>query len=124
MLEIAAIDTVMTSDGTEFVLARRDNEWMVRAGDMLLMSSRMHDSEEELAERALERVAEPRAVLVGGLGLGYTLRAALDVLPADARVVVAELVPRGRRVESRRARRAREAAARRSTGRGEGGRRG
>jgi spermidine synthase len=93
MLETAAIDSVTTGDGTEFVLARRDNEWMVRAGNMLLMSSRMHDSEEELAARALERVAEPRAVLVGGLGLGYTLRAVLDRIPQDGHVTVAELVP-------------------------------
>lgn len=93
MLETAAIDTVMTGDGTEFVLARRGDEWIVRAGGMLLMSSRMHDSEEALAKRALEQVAAPRAVLVGGLGLGYTLRAVLDRLPPDGRVTVAELVP-------------------------------
>lgn len=93
MLETAAIDTVMTGDGTEFVLARRDDEWIVRAGGMLLMSSRMHDSEEELATRALERIADPKAVLVGGLGLGYTLRAVLDRMPQDGRVSVAELVP-------------------------------
>jgi len=59
------------------------------------MSSRAHGSEESLAEAGcghLRGAAAPR-VLVGGLGMGYTLRAALDVLPADARVVVAELVP-------------------------------
>ncbi len=57
------------------------------------MSSRQHGSEEALAERALGRVSRPRTVLVGGLGLGYTLRAALDRLPASSRVVVVELVP-------------------------------
>ena len=93
MLETAQIDTAMTGDGTEFVLARRDNDWFVRAGGMLLMSSRMHDSEEDLASRALERVANPRLVLVGGLGLGYTLRAVLDRIAADGHVTVAELVP-------------------------------
>jgi spermidine synthase len=93
MLETAAIDSVTMSDGTHFVLARRGDEWLVRAGGMLLMSSRMHDSEEALAARAIERVADPRAVLVGGLGLGYTLRAVLDRLPRDGQVTVNELVP-------------------------------
>ncbi len=93
MLETGAIDTVTMSDGTDFVLARRGEEWLVRAGGMLLMSSRMHDSEEALATHAIERVADPRAVLVGGLGLGYTLRAVLDRIPPDGEVTVAELVP-------------------------------
>jgi spermidine synthase len=53
----------------------------------------MHGSEEALARAALARAVHPRTVLVGGLGMGFTLRAALDALPADARVVVAELVP-------------------------------
>jgi len=93
MLENEVIDAVTLGDGTEFVLARRDDEWVVRAGGMLLMSSRVHDSEEELAALALARVAQPRAVLVGGLGLGYTLRAVLDRTAQQARVTVAELVP-------------------------------
>src|SRR5688572_18925371 len=93
MLETAAIDSVTMSDGTCFVLACRGNEWFVRAGGMLLMSSRMHDSEEALAARAIERVADPRIVLVGGLGLGYTLRAVLDRVPHDGQVTVTELVP-------------------------------
>ncbi len=61
-----------------------------------LMSSRMHGSEEALAAfgcaRGARRATEP-CVLVGGLGMGFTLRATLDVLPPDATVVVAELVP-------------------------------
>jgi spermidine synthase len=57
------------------------------------MSSRSHGSEEALAVLALREVKRRRAVLVGGLGIGFTLRAALDRLPAQARVVVAELVP-------------------------------
>jgi len=59
------------------------------------MSSRMHGSEEALAMlacRALRTSAEP-SVLIGGLGMGYTLRAALDLLQPDATVVVSELVP-------------------------------
>ena len=77
------------------------------------MSSRMHGSEEALATLACRRVrtlAEP-CVLVGGLGLGFTLRATLDLLPPDATVVVAELVPRSRRLEPRPARPARRASA-------------
>jgi spermidine synthase len=80
-------------DGTELLLARRGVEWVVRAGGRVLMSSRLHGSEEALAALALERMVRPRTVLIGGLGLGYTLRAALDRLPPQARVVVAELMP-------------------------------
>lgn len=80
-------------DGTELVLARRGDEWVVRYGGRVLMSSRAHGSEDALAALALERAARRRAVLVGGLGLGYTLRAALDRVPPEARVEVAELVP-------------------------------
>lgn len=59
-----------------------------------LMSSRMHGSEQALAALALRRLQVPDAcVLVGGLGMGFTLRATLDLLPEDATVVVAELVP-------------------------------
>lgn len=93
MLETETIDKVRNSDGTEFVLARRGDEWVVRVGGRVLMSSRMHDSEEALAVHALERVATARAVLVGGLGLGFTLRAVLDRLTDDSKVTVAELVP-------------------------------
>ncbi len=59
-----------------------------------LMSSRMHGSEQALAAFALRRLQVPDArVLVGGLGMGFTLRATLDLLAGDATVVVAELVP-------------------------------
>jgi spermidine synthase len=59
------------------------------------MSSRMHGSEEALATLAcrVARTMEEPCVLVGGLGMGFTLRATLDLLPPDATVVVAELVP-------------------------------
>jgi spermidine synthase len=59
------------------------------------MSSRMHGSEEALATLACRRarLLEQPCVLVGGLGMGFTLRATLDLLPPDATVVVAELVP-------------------------------
>jgi spermidine synthase len=80
-------------DGGELVLCRRGEEMVIRVGGKDLMSSRMHGSEEELARRACAGLAGAPRVLVGGLGLGYTLRAALDALPAGGSVTVAELVP-------------------------------
>jgi spermidine synthase len=84
-----------TPDGTRLTLMTRDREHVIFADGKILMSSRMHGSEEALATLACAHVTKassPR-VLVGGLGLGYTLRATLDVLPPGATVVVAELVP-------------------------------
>ena len=82
-------------DGTDIRLTRRDNEYVILANGRPLMSSRMHGSEEALATLGCaeaRRLTRPR-VLVGGLGMGFTLRAVLDVLPAAASVIVAELVP-------------------------------
>jgi spermidine synthase len=93
MLPWQTVDRAAGPGGAEWVLARRGDEWVVRAGGRVLMSSRQHGSEEALAALGLARVARPRVVLVGGLGLGFTLRAALDRLPQGAKVVVAELVP-------------------------------
>jgi spermidine synthase len=84
-----------TADGVELALTRRDREYVILAAGKSLMSSRMHGSEEALAAlacRAVRGRAGP-SILVGGLGMGFTLRAALDLLPADATVVVSELVP-------------------------------
>lgn len=82
-------------DGTRLTLMVRDQEHVIFADGRMLMSSRMHGSEEALATEACAfAVTLPRSrVLVGGLGLGYTLRATLDALRQDAAVVVAELVP-------------------------------
>lgn len=84
-----------TPEGTHMTLTRRGNEYMILADGKDLMSSRMKGSEEELARVGCERARtiERARVLVGGLGMGFTLRAALDVMPADATVVVAELMP-------------------------------
>ena len=84
-----------TPDGTLLSLARRDTVLVILAGGKILMSSRMHGSEEAMAEMALKHLLAKAgaSVLVGGLGMGYTLRAALDLLPPDASVVVAELLP-------------------------------
>jgi len=76
-------------------LIRRSHEYIMLADGAILMSSRMHTSENELATLACQRARtlEKPSVLVGGLGMGFTLRATLDVLAPEARVIVAELVP-------------------------------
>jgi spermidine synthase len=76
-------------------LIRRGDEYLLLADGAILMSSRMHGSEEQLARvacRRLQKLERP-SVLIGGLGMGFTLRAALDLFSPDATVVVAELVP-------------------------------
>lgn len=93
MLERVTVDTAQIPGDGELVLARHGDDWAVQVGGQMLMSSRMHDSEIALAERALDLCEDPASVLVGGLGLGYTLRAVLDRVPDDAEVTVAELVP-------------------------------
>ena len=76
-------------------MVRRSDEYIILANGKSLMSSRMHGSEEALATLACRKaraLKQPR-VLIGGLGMGFTLRAALDLLPSDATVVVVEIVP-------------------------------
>ncbi len=82
-------------NGGELRLYRRGQEYSIRANGRQLMNSVAHDSEEALADHACSRlVATPRPrVLVGGLGMGFTLAAVLRHLGDDAEVVVAELVP-------------------------------
>jgi spermidine synthase len=84
-----------TPDGQPMTLTRRDTEYLILIGKETLMSNRSHESEDALGRLACEplRRAEKPSVLIGGLGMGFTLRAALDHLPADATVVVAELLP-------------------------------
>ena len=79
----------------ELSLYRRGEEFSIRVGGDELMNSRLHGSEDALGELACARIAdrlEPR-ILIGGLGMGYTLGAALRGLNAGARVIVAELMP-------------------------------
>lgn len=81
-------------DGTTLTLTRHDREYVIMANGRSLMSSRMHGSEQALATLALVDVpADAPCVLVGGLGMGFTLRATLDRLPAAATIVLAELLP-------------------------------
>jgi spermidine synthase len=85
----------ISPDGAVMKLIRRGDEYIIFADDAILMSSRMHGSEEELATLACQRARtlEQPSVLIGGLGMGFTLRATLDLLSPGAKVVVAELVP-------------------------------
>jgi spermidine synthase len=82
-------------DGGTLVLRNRGGDYEIRVDGHELMSSRAHGSEEALARLGCADAlkSEKPRVLVGGLGMGYTLRATLDFLPATAEVVVAELVP-------------------------------
>lgn len=88
------LSRVCTSDGDCLVLRRRGGTFEIRCNGWELMSNRAHHSEEALGRLAAEQLhqASP-SMLIGGLGMGYTVRAALDALPRDARITVAELLP-------------------------------
>jgi len=92
MKALVQIGTVIANDGAKVVLFQRDEDFQIRVDGLELMNSRTHGSEEDLATLSVERLKNRTnpAVLIGGLGMGYTLRAALDVLPTEAKVVVAE----------------------------------
>ena len=95
MKPIERLAEATAPDGTVLTLSRRDDVYSIRAAGVELMSTRRSHSEEQLARLACEPLREtPGArALVGGLGFGFTLRAALELLPPDARVLVAEIVP-------------------------------
>jgi spermidine synthase len=95
MLPLIRLDAVKLDDGQELRLMQRGSEFSIMLGSNELMNSRLSGSEEALANLACERLAgrsKPH-MLIGGLGMGFTLRAALAALGKDARVTVAELVP-------------------------------
>src|SRR4249919_1554295 len=83
-----------TPNGTLIALYRHDGAYLIRADGVELMSTRRHLSEDRLAEVACAPLKETTGarVLIGGLGLGFTLREALRQLRDDAEVVVAELL--------------------------------
>lgn len=91
MKAFETLDKFITPDGRALTLHRRDDDYFVYLDGEELMASRAPGSEKALAELACEGLTGRPRVLIGGLGLGFTLRAALDVLPAGAEVVVAEL---------------------------------
>ena len=89
------IGTAEVPGGAPLRLFRRGGDFMIVLERNELMNSRMSGSEEALATMTAARLAGRRAprVLIGGYGMGFTLRAALRVLGGDARLTVAELVP-------------------------------
>ena len=88
------IATARTPDGEEIVLFQRGRDFMIEVNGQDLMQSREHESERLLAQLGCAHLVDYKTpcVLIGGLGMGYTLRQALDVLSPDARVVVGELL--------------------------------
>ncbi|KTE05105.1 spermidine synthase [Sphingopyxis sp. H115] len=89
------IDTATVPGGGELRLFRRGGDFIIAIGGNELMSSRMSGSEEALAAMSCARLAGRKAphLLIGGYGMGFTLRAALAELGPDAKITVAELVP-------------------------------
>lgn len=91
MKTFETLDRFVTPDGQNLTFHRRDGDSFVYLDGEELMSSRAPGSERALAELSCAHLSGRPRVLVGGLGLGFTLRAALDVLPPAAEVVVAEV---------------------------------
>jgi spermidine synthase len=94
MKKTERLDEATTPDGTVLTLFRHDREYTIRVSGVELMSTRRHHSEEKLAELVCTPLREtPGArVLIGGLGFGFTLKAALATLGPDAHVMVVELM--------------------------------
>jgi spermidine synthase len=88
------IASARTPDGGEMLLYRHDRDFLIELDGEDLMLSRHHESELELARLGCAHLAGRKApsILIGGLGMGYTLRQALDMLSPDAKVVVGELL--------------------------------
>jgi spermidine synthase len=89
------IESVATADGTLELRQRGERDFLILIGSQVLMNSLANRSEVVLGEQGCAHLKGQSAarVLVGGLGMGCTLRGALDTLAADAQVVVAELNP-------------------------------
>jgi spermidine synthase len=94
MKPLERLGEARTPNGSTIALYRHDGAYLIRADGVELMSTRRHLSEDRLAEVACARYSDVPGVrvLIGGLGLGFTLRAALRALREDAEVVVAELM--------------------------------
>jgi spermidine synthase len=89
------LDSATTPDGQRLRLKQRGAEFSIMLGTNELMNSRLSGSEEALATAAIQRLGEATKphILIGGLGMGFTLRAALREIGPDARITVAELIP-------------------------------
>ena len=96
MIPWSVLDTAQVpGGGGELRLKQRGAEFSIMLDHNELMNSRLSGSEEALATIACEKIRRRKTprILIGGLGMGFTLRAALVALGPDARIVVAELVP-------------------------------
>jgi spermidine synthase len=95
MIPWSVLDTAQVPGGGEIRLKQRGTEFAIMLGQNELMNSRLSGSEEALATIACGKIRDRKTprILIGGLGMGFTLRAALAALGPDARIVVAELVP-------------------------------
>ena len=95
MKKWTTLDEAVTPDGGKMTLRERDGVYVIFLNRYELMSTRMVESERQLAEFGCAKIkTRPKArVLIGGLGMGFTLRAVLEQLGEDATVVVAELMP-------------------------------
>ena len=95
MIQRELLGTAEVPGGEKLELYRHDKDYMIVLGHNELMSTRKWGSEVALAEMAIDRIGHAKSprLLIGGYGMGFTLRAALKRLGADARVTVAELVP-------------------------------
>jgi spermidine synthase len=95
MIPWETLDTATIPGGAETLrLKRRGTEFSIMLGANELMNSRLSGSEEGLARLTVERLsASASRILIGGLGMGFTLRAAMPLLPPGVHVTVAELVP-------------------------------
>ena len=94
MIPWVHLDTATTPDGQTLRLKQRGAEYSIMLGTNELMNSRLSGSEEALARLSIERLTAPSPhVLIGGLGMGFTLRAALAALGDKGMVTVAELIP-------------------------------
>lgn len=96
MIPWTHLDTAEVPGGAALRLMRRGEEFSIKLGSNVLMNSQLTATEQALATMACDKIKTHAAakILIGGLGMGFTLRAALTVLGPDARIVVAELVPK------------------------------
>ncbi len=85
--------TATAPDGSRFELQHHDGNYVIAADGYDLMTSYAHGSEDAMMSLACPRPRADACVLVGGLGMGFTLAATLDLLPPGGSVVVSELVP-------------------------------
>lgn len=96
MIPWKVLDSAKVPGGDEVLrLKQRGAEFVINLGDNQLMSNRLSATEQALATMACDHLRSAKApkILIGGLGMGFTLRAALKILGPQARIEVAELVP-------------------------------